>query len=255
MSMHRVQRIALAAGGAALVACHGGRTAAPRPAAAVRSDTVVPGDPRVDARRLATGRRDFDWFSEGPAGRRTLGRWRDTLAVARSTEGDVLTRVLAVDLGRTTLIDSSWSDPRTLAPFRHRSAQPGRALEVRWRDTAITAWVAPANGPRQPRDTVLGRTTFDSSNWDLVIRALDLGPGVVRVFPVYDVDNRLGWYRASVVGDTVVNGARAWVVEAALGNTWAELTIDAATRTVVRQRMGNPKAPMLVVPVAAAPAP
>lgn len=241
----------LAALAASLTACRPSRTAGPPPAPAIVSDTVVPGDPRIDAGRLVHERRDFEWIADAPAGRRTLGQWHDALAVERREGQDVLARVLQVDLGRSTLVDSSWSDARTLAPLRHRSAQPGRALEVTWRGSTVQGWVQPTNAARQSRDTVLARSTFDSSNWDLVIRSLDLGAGVVRVFPVYDVDNRLSWYRATVTGDTLIDGAKAWIVEAALGTTWAELTVDARTRRVHRQRMGNPKAPMLVLPTAA----
>ncbi|MCU0622802.1 MAG: hypothetical protein MUF53_02925 [Gemmatimonadaceae bacterium] len=236
---------------ASLVGCAPRSTVAPPVAMAGLSDTVRPGDPRVDARRLRPAQDTADWLVETRGERRVVGRFDDRLMRGRLGDQAAIVRVLAVTSGTATLVDSSWSDPRTLAPLAHRSRQPTRSLEVRWVGDAVQGAILPAGGAHLGRDSVLGLRTFDSSNWDLVIRSLDLAPGVTRVFPVYDVDARVRWYRARVRGDSLVGGRRAFVVEAELGTSWAWVLVDAATRRVYEQRMGNPQAPMRVVPATA----
>lgn len=252
MTLHRpvsrrLRRVA--AGLLLLPAAACARRASEAPSPRVASDTVWPGDPRVDARRLPVTRARFDWRVDQNGTTRTIGTFDDQLVAAPRDGRATLQRVLAVTTGTATLVDSSWSDPRTLAPIAHRSAQPARRLAVEWVGDAVRGGITPANGVAQPRDSVLGLRTFDSSNWDLIIRALDLAPGRVRHFPVYDVDSRVSWYRATVQRDTMIDGRRAFVVDAQLGRTWAELTVDAATRAALGQRMGNPQAPMRVVPI------
>jgi hypothetical protein len=200
--------------------------------AAVRGDTLLPGDARIDARRLAPGTEQVAWTMER-AGQpsRNFGNAVDQLGSVSLDGQAALLRVMTVQRGTATLIDSTWSDARTLAARRHRSVQPGRRLFVDWADRAITGRIEPASGAPIARDATYLVPSFDSSNWELIVRAMDLNVGVRRVYPVYDVDGLLQWYVARVTDTTSVAGRPAWVVKAELGTSGtATLTIEQATR-------------------------
>ncbi len=203
-----------------------------RARAAVTGDTLLPGDARIDARRLATGTDQIGWMMERsgqPA--RSIGSARDQLGSASFENQRALLRVVTVQRGTATLIDSTWSDARSLAAFRHRSLQPGRRLFVDWNGRAIVGRIEPATGAPVRKDSSLSVSSFDSSNWDLIVRAMDLGAGVRRVFPVYDVDGLLQWYVARVSDTTSVDGRAAWIVKAELGPAGtATLTVEQASR-------------------------
>lgn len=206
------------------------RTAADAPA--TTGDTLYPGDARVDARRLASGAESIGMSLERPGQpSRAIGSATDVLGLSSLDGAPVLLRVQTVQRGTATLIDSTWSDPRTLAPRRHRSVQPGRRLFVDWNGRAIAGRVQPASGAPVVVDSTLAVPTFDSSNWELLVRAMDLGAGVRRVLPVYDVDGRLQWYTARVTDSTTVEGRLAWIIRAELGSAGtATLTIEQVSR-------------------------
>lgn len=206
-----------------------GMEATPSP---VRGDTVLPGDPRVDGRRLAPGTVTLAMTLERTGQpTRAMGTSVDLLTSGALNNAPALIRVGTVQRGTATILDSTWSDPRTLAPKRHRSVQPNRRLILDWNGAAVTGRVEPASGAPVVKDSAFAVPSFDSSNWDLVIRALDLSVGVRRVFPVYDVDGGVQWYSATVADTTRVEGRSAWTVKANLGRAGtATMTIEQATR-------------------------
>lgn len=236
-----------------LAACGGSAAGTATPAAPpVTGDTVYPGDGRVDARRLATGTEQVAMTLER-AGQptRRMGSATDWLGTTTLEGRPALVRVNAVTQGTATLVDSTWSDPRTLAPFRHRSQQPGRRLEVDWTGAAVRARVVPASGAAVVKDSAWRVATFDSGNWELLVRALDLAPGVRRVLPVYDTDNLVQWYVATVSDSTVVDGKPAWVVSATLAKAGtATLTIDRATRRLLSTTVPLGQATLRMAPAA-----
>jgi hypothetical protein len=63
-----------------------------------------------------------------------------------------------------------------------------------------------------PVDTLLATPFFDASNWDLVLRALPLAPGVHVQLPVYDLDGGLHPVELRVTGRATVLGEAAHVV-------------------------------------------
>ncbi len=198
----------------------------------VLSDTLYPGDTRVDARRLVSGSSERVMTVER-AGQpvRALGSSVDVLGAVTFNGAPALLRVGSVQRGTATLIDSTWSDPRTLAPLRHASVQPARRLFVEWTGAVIRGRVEPTTGAPIRKDSTFAVPSYDSSNWELVIRAMDLGVGVRRVLPVYDVDGLLQWYVVRVVDTTSVDGRAAWIVKADLGVAGvATMTIEQASR-------------------------
>lgn len=201
-------------------------------------DTVLPGDRRVDARRIRASADSIAWTLERDGQQRPFGAATDVISRTTRDGAPVLLRVTRVARGPMILIDSTWSDPATLAPIAHRSTQPQRSLVVDWRGRSLSARIERSGGMPLVRDTTWQVPTFDSSNWELIIRALDLRAGARWTFPVYDVDGLLQWYSASVKEETVRDGRPVVIVEASLGSAGnPTLVIDRETRALIETRV------------------
>lgn len=204
---------------------------APAPAAgpAPEDGIVAPGDARVDGRRLTAVTETFAWTLVDSAGEHPAGTRTDELSV----RDGVVRRVQTVRRGPTALVDSSEAEARSLRPASHVSHQPTRVTRLRFAGDRVAGEVAPRDGERRVVADSLERAAFDSGNWDLVVRALPLRSGLAGRMPVYDQDNRLGWYEFRVLDPEAVNGAPAWRIEATLGRSRMTMWVDERTRAVV----------------------
>jgi hypothetical protein len=228
-------------------------TNAPSPVVtSTTGDTIYPGDARIDGRVLTRSTEQITMTMERTGQlSRTMGSATDQLATADLGGISALLRVNTVQQGTATLIDSTWSDPRTLEPKRHRSVQPGRRLLVDWSGRAIAARIEPKSGTPVVKDSTFRVPSFDSSNWELLVRAMDLGLGVTRVLPVYDVDGLLQYYVARVSDTTRVEGRPAWLVKTELGRAGvATLTIEQATRRLALVQVPFGQATLRMAPAA-----
>jgi hypothetical protein len=235
-----MRRFFLAAFGAAsLAACttvHTNGTPDPNASSGrSASDTVFPGDARLEGRRIMSTAATYHWIVEQKGESKPFGEIRDVTSTTILDGRTLLLRVATVVRGTMTLTDSTWSDPSTLAAVQHRSVQPLRRLAVNWSGAVIQGRIIlPGGKPPIVKDSAFTVPSFDSSNWELLIRAMDLAQGRTRIFPVYDVDGGLQWYRATVQRRTLMNGRDAFVIAAALGSAGtATVTVDAKSREVL----------------------
>ena len=207
-------------------------TAAEAQAAPASMKRIVPGDTtlrvreiRADTLRYAlTGYRDGD---EIPVGSIT--------DIVSREGGELLRRVLVVQRGNASLIDSTLSDARTLAPRQHRSWQPQRHLQLDFAGLRVRGSIGPPDTQGAAIDTTIASPAFDSGNWDLVLRALPLDSGYAARFPVYSLETGLHEYRVRVIGSATLHGERAHVVLFQLGGS-QEVTvwIGATTRRLLQ---------------------
>ncbi len=196
---------------------------------------VLPGDSLLDPRRLAAGTHAYTltaWQGAAslPLGRITDHQWRDS-----SAAGVVVRRVLTVQRGGVQVVDSTATDGRTLAPLRHAAQQPTRRFTLAFTGRRVKGSLAPEGFPGVPLDTLLTTPFFDASNWDLVLRALPLAPGVHVQLPVYDLDGGLHPVELRVTGRAAVQGEEAHVVVFTLAaNRESTVWIGAASGRLLR---------------------
>ncbi len=175
----------------------------------------------------------------------TLTGYRDGDEIPVGTITDILTRidgptplwrrVMVVQRGLSRLTDSSLTDARTFAPREHRSWQPQRQMQLEYTGTRIRGRIGPPDAPGMAIDTTLASLSFDSGNWDLVVRALPLAPGYAATFPVYSLETGAHMYGVRVIGATTLHGENAHIVIFQLGGQ-REITvwIGAVTRRLLQ---------------------
>jgi hypothetical protein len=207
-------------------------TAQTPPAAVPRR--IVPGDSSLRGSELRPDTLTY-----------TLTGYRDGDEIPVGTITDILTRiegptplwrrVMVVQRGMARLTDSSLTDARTLAPREHRSWQPQRQMQLEYTGTRIRGRIGPPDAPGMAIDTTLASLSFDSGNWDLVVRALPLAPGYVATFPVYSLETGAHLYGVRVIGATTLHGEQAHIVIFQLGGQ-REITvwIGAMTRRLLQ---------------------
>jgi hypothetical protein len=173
---------------------------------------IVPGDSvlrrawgSTDSVRYAlTMFRDAD---EIPVGR-MVDVWRlDTIGGI-----PVVVRVQRLQRGTVTLVDTTVTDQRTLAPRVRRSLQQNRRVLLEFNGARVKGSLAPLDAPPVPLDTTLRVAPFDAGSWELLLRALPLEKDFAARFPVYDLDGGLREYRIQVTGRTAVQGEDCHVV-------------------------------------------
>lgn len=179
---------------------------APPPPRVVPGDSVLRPLPfiRDSVRYALTMFRDAD---EIPVGRLTEF-WR-TDSVGGTP---VLLRVQKLQRNMMQLVDSTWTDARTLAPRARRSLQQNRRVLLEFSGTRVKGSLAPLDAPPVPLDTTLRVAPFDAGNWELVMRALPLQRDFAARLPVYDLDGGLREYRVQVTGRSTVQGEDSHVV-------------------------------------------
>ncbi|MDB4950334.1 MAG: hypothetical protein JWM27_2983, partial [Gemmatimonadetes bacterium] len=200
--------------------------------------SVAVGDSAVDGSRVRPARASFAWEIVRGEGSTPVGTLTDEVSVVQSGGRPALLRVLSLQSARGALIDSTVSDARTLAPISQRSTQPRRSIALTFERGRMTGSVTPVGGAPVKVDTAGAVPAFDSSSWDLVLRALPLREGLSVRYAVFDVDlPGQTWYSARVTGVERPAGAAgdAWRVETERGDGHqATVWIDRATREVVQ---------------------
>lgn len=196
---------------------------------------VVPGAPVLralpvlrDSVRYALAMfRDAD---EIPVGR-LIDSWRtDTVAGV-----PVVLRVQRLQRNSMQLVDSTWTDARTLAPQARRSLQQNRRVLLEFNGARVRGALAPLDVPPVPLDTTLRLAPFDAGNWELVLRALPLERDFAARFPVYDIDGGLREYRVQVTGRTSIQGEDCHVVVLTLArNRESVVWVSVATGQVLQ---------------------
>jgi len=173
---------------------------------------VLPGDSSLrplpalhdSVRYTLTMYRDAD---EIPVGRLTE-LWRTDSASGTA----LVLRVQRLQRATMQLIDSTWTDARTLAPRARRSLQQTRRVLLEFSGARVKGSLAPLDAPPVPLDTTLRLAPFDAGNWEIVLRALPLAIGYAARLPVYDLDGGLREYLVQVTGQTTMQGKAAHVV-------------------------------------------
>jgi hypothetical protein len=165
---------------------------------AMAAQATVPGAPALEPTRIRFGTMEYTLTLVRGDEEETLGYLRDEIMPIRGTD-PVLRRVLSLTRGNSTLIDSTLTDLETLAPHWHKSVQPHREIEYQMDGARVVGIVTPTSGEARAIDTTLADLAFDSSNWDLIVRALPLADGDAAVLSMYDVDANLTRYSLRVV--------------------------------------------------------
>ena len=221
-----------------LAACAG---AAPRstpslPGGGIGMITVLPGDGRLDARRVRPGVSRYAWVIERGGQVQPVGSVTDSITATRDRGHPALARTLTAQRGNSLLVDSSVSLARSLVPRSHRSHQPRRTMVLAFDGARVRGSVSPTQGETVTFDSTLATPVFDSSNWDLLVRSLPLREGLEARFPVYDHDNGgLVWYTARVTGvERPDAGPESWRVEGQTGPVRSTLWVDRQTHDLVK---------------------
>lgn len=196
---------------------------------------ILPGDTLLRGTRLPVGTVRYQLTAYRDGDEFNVGRLQDELAVDTVNGSPVLRRVQLLQRGPQRILDSSRTELATLRPLWHRSEQPQRRIGLDFAGPKIKATVGMPEATPAVIDTTLQRPPFDSSNWDLVLRALPLTKGLrVRVL-VYDTDAGAHEYRFAVGGTATILGEEAHIVTFTLSRTSeAMVWISTATHELLQ---------------------
>lgn len=209
--------------------------AQPTPADTAPGRWIQPGDSLLRGARLTLGTARYRLTAYRDGDEMNVGRILDELRVDSADGRPRLVRVQRLERGTQRLIDSTWTDLATLTPQRHRSEQPQRRIGIDFSGRKIRATVGQPDAVPAVIDTTLQRPVFDSGNWDLLLRALPLAPGLRVRFLVYDTDAGVHEYRLAVTGTAPIQGEPAYIVRFALSRTSeAYVWVSVATGTLLQ---------------------
>ena len=170
----------------------------------VGAQATVPGSAGIEPTRIRYGTMEYTLTIVRGDEEESIGVVRDEIMPIRGND-PVLRRVFMLSRAGELLIDSTFTDLETLAPLWHRSVQPKRTIDFEMSGKRVKGVIAPTGSAAKTIDTTLADLAFDSSNWDLVVRALPLENGDAAVLSMYDVDRNLQRYTVRVV-DRQVKG-------------------------------------------------
>ena len=127
---------------------------------------------------------------------------------------------------------------RTLAPVRHRSRTP-RSLEfLEFGSGTLKGWLRLANGDSVAVDVPLPATLYNSSSFDLVLRASPLSDAWRATVPALRPHTRtVVSLRAWVGGSDIIDGEATWRVEAEFTGLPVTFWIGKASRALRQQTM------------------
>ncbi len=179
-----------------------------------RVGPLLPGDRAINSTRILTDSVRYQLTAFRGTSAQPLGIITDviTLGPGDGTSGMQLRRVRTIVSDATTLVDSTVSDARTLAPRSHHAWHPTRRVLIEFTGRRVKGALGPYAIPSVPIDTTFPVLPFDSGNWDLVVRSLPLVIGYRARFVVYDTDSGLREYAIHVTGSTALVGEEALVV-------------------------------------------
>jgi hypothetical protein len=173
---------------------------------------VFPGDSLLQSSRLTMGTTLYRITAYRDGDEYPIGQLRDVMAMDTVGGVPVLRRVQQQQRGMQRITDSSVTDFLSLAPRHHRSEQPTRRIQLDFSAKKVRASIGQPDATPAVFDTTFKQQPFDSANWDLLLRALPLAPGLKVRFLVYDTDAGVHEYRLAVKGTATILGEPAYVV-------------------------------------------
>lgn len=184
---------------------------------------IAPGDSLLRGARVVPGVARFALTAYRDADEFPIGRIQEEVKVDTVGGVPVLRRVVQLQRsgpnGTQRITDSSTTELLTLAPRWHRSEQPNRRITIDFAGRKVRALIGLPDASPAVVDTTVARPPFDSGNWELLLRALPLAPGLRVRFLVYDTDAGIHEYRLAVTGTATIQGEEAHVVTFALSRT------------------------------------
>lgn len=163
----------------------------------------------------------------------------DELKVLERDGRGVLQRVYrSMDQALGSRLDTLVDVHKTLVPVAHRSLSDRMAESLDFADGRVSGSLLLANGVSVPVDMPLPPLTYNSSSFDLVLRASPLEEDWAATVPVFLPNTRASVdLRARVTGMEAIDGAACWRVEAEFTGMPVTFWVDAETRTLRRQVM------------------
>lgn len=187
--------------------------------------------PQVDGRRLQLAADSFDVYRV----RGTDTTWIGSAAESLRLEGSRLTRAyLQVDSLSGTLADTVMARRDDLVVVEERYYS-GKAT-ARWRfdSTSASGWVRWSSRDSTDLNVILPPLVHNSSFFDVVVRASDLGDGISFSTPIFRVNGDIRRAEGRVIGSAMVKGRDCWVFEGRNGEIGVTFWIDKATRALRR---------------------
>lgn len=204
------------------------------PAPPPSGPVLRPGDPSLVTGWMADGETAFAIRVVEPmqmdAGTSTVRR------VVAGGEVTVETTV-RVPMQGMEITTVSRADAATLAPRAHTSAGGPAAQALAFTATAVTGTTTPAEGEAAAVEVALAAPVFDAAMAAEVAQSLPFAEGYAATVEAYDA--RLGVHAIAfrVTGQSEIDGAAAWTVEASSPAGPVTYVVDAATRRLVSMRM------------------
>lgn len=212
----------------------------------------------IDTRRLTLGSDSLAIFIVRGADTVQTGWMRDLLSADEENGRPVLRRVyVSADRILGMRVDTIVDARESLAPIRLRdhSARGGAFLD--FSAGQVTGWMQLASGDSVAVQSVLPAEVYNSSSFDLVLRAADLSQNWRAEIPAFLPSTRsVVQLQAQVEGAETVGGRTCWRVQANFAGTPVTFWIDQESRALCKQVMVlGPGVQLMLAPVPAASAP
>ena len=198
------------------------------------AQATIPGAPNIEPTRIRFGTLAYVLSILRDGEEQIIGSLIDEILPIRGDD-PVIKRVQTIRRGGGVNVDSTVTDAQTLAPRWHYGVQPQRIVFLEFDGARVRGSVTPKTGAPRMIDTTLADAAFDSSNWDLAVRALPLEEGDAAIVQVYDVDQQLHRYGVRVA-DRELRG-KSYIVHVIIQlgrNNEAHVWFDDVTRTLLR---------------------
>lgn len=195
--------------------------------------------PDPDGRRLAVGMDSLAVFVI--QGRDTVrsGFIRDELRIVRDGNREVLRRVYhSTDRLLGSRTDTLTDLLENLRPVRHRSHSERSAERIDFTSGRARGWLRLLNGDSVTVDAAVSADAYNSSSFDLVLRASSLQSGWQTTVPTFVSSARANVpMTARVAGEESVGGEICWRVQTEFGGTPVTFWISKKSRRLVKQIM------------------
>lgn len=198
------------------------------------AQATIPGASNLEPTRIRFGTLEYVLSILREGEEQIIGSITDEILPIRGDD-PVIKRVQTIRRSGGVNIDSTVTDAQTLAPRWHYGVQAQRIVFLEFDGARVRGSITPKTGAARMIDTTLADAVFDSSNWDLAVRALPLEEGDAAIIQVYDVEQQLHRYGVRVA-DRELRG-KSFIVHVIvqLGrNNEAHVWFDDVTRTLLR---------------------